>query len=37
MIVAANGADDKPDPSTLKTFIMPASTGLSYNAGTWRK
>lgn len=37
MVVAKNGPDDRPDPSTLRSFIMESSCGLSYAAGTWRK
>lgn len=37
VIVAKNGADDKPDPKTLQAFIMPSSVGISYDAGIWRK
>ncbi|OCF43935.1 allantoicase [Kwoniella heveanensis CBS 569] len=35
VIVAKAGADGKPDPSTLKSFIMPPNTGLSYAPGVW--
>ncbi|WVR06223.1 allantoicase [Kwoniella sp. DSM 27419] len=35
VIVAQNGADDKPDPATIRSFIMPANTGLSYAPGVW--
>ena len=27
--------DDRPDLSTLKTFIMPAGTALNYRPGVW--
>jgi len=37
VIVAQNGADDKPDPKTLEAFIMPTSMGISYKAGVWRE
>ena len=36
VIVAQNGADDRPDPSTLQAFTMEGSTGLSYAPGVWR-
>ena len=29
--------DDKPDPTTMKSFIMTSDKGLSYSAGIWRK
>ncbi|KAK8858443.1 allantoicase [Kwoniella newhampshirensis] len=35
VIVAENGPDDRPDPKTMKTFIMPANMGLSYAPGIW--
>ncbi|KAK4688521.1 allantoicase, partial [Tremellales sp. Uapishka_1] len=35
VIVAKGGPDDKPDPSTLKTFIMHSNTGLNYAPGVW--
>ncbi|WVF69308.1 allantoicase [Kwoniella sp. CBS 6097] len=35
VIVAKAGSDGKPDPSTLKSFIMPPDTGLSYAPGVW--
>ncbi|WWD18333.1 allantoicase [Kwoniella shandongensis] len=35
VIVAENGPDDRPDPKTLKSFIMPANMGLSYSPGVW--
>lgn len=37
VIVADNGADDRPDPKTLKGFIMPSSIGLNYLPGVWRE
>ncbi|KAL7412259.1 galactose-binding domain-like protein [Mrakia frigida] len=36
VIVALNGADDKPDPSTIKAFLASPSQGLTYNIGVWR-
>lgn len=33
--VALNGKDDKPDMSTLKTFVASSTQGISYNAGVW--
>ncbi|OWZ72791.1 allantoicase [Cryptococcus neoformans] len=35
VIVAKNGPDDRPDPSTLQSFLLPAHQGLSYSPGTW--
>ncbi|WWC88844.1 allantoicase [Kwoniella dendrophila CBS 6074] len=35
VIVAENGPDDKPDPKTLKSFILPPNMGLAYSPGTW--
>ncbi|ORY21974.1 galactose-binding domain-like protein [Naematelia encephala] len=35
VVVAKNGSDDRPDPSTIKAFIMPTNTGLNYHAGVW--
>lgn len=37
VLVADNGADDRPDPSTIKAFIVPSSVGINYAAGTWRE
>lgn len=37
VVVAETGPDDRPDPATLKTFVMESGTGLNYKAGTWRK
>lgn len=33
--VAMNGPDDRPDPATLRSFIMESGTGLVYRAGVW--
>lgn len=33
--VALNGADDKPDMSTLKTYIAKSDQGVSYHQGVW--
>ncbi|WVQ80557.1 allantoicase [Cryptococcus sp. DSM 104549] len=35
VVVAENGPDDRPDPKTLRTFLMPANNGLSYAPGVW--
>ncbi|WVW84486.1 allantoicase [Kwoniella bestiolae CBS 10118] len=35
VIVAENGPDDKPDPKTIKSFILPPNMGLSYAPGVW--
>ncbi|BEJ17185.1 hypothetical protein CspHIS471_0605860 [Cutaneotrichosporon sp. HIS471] len=35
VVVADNGPDDRPDPKTLKAFIMESGTGLNYRAGVW--
>lgn len=37
VVVADNGPDDRPDPKTLKGFIMPSSIGLNYAPGVWRE
>lgn len=37
VVVAKNGPNDRPDPSTMRSFIMESSSGLSYAAGTWRE
>ena len=36
VIVAQNGADDRPDPKTIQAFMMQGSMGLSYAPGIWR-
>ncbi|WWC62399.1 allantoicase [Kwoniella dejecticola CBS 10117] len=35
VIVAENGPDDKPDPATIKSFILPPDMGLTYAPGVW--
>ncbi|QRV94187.1 allantoicase [Ceratobasidium sp. AG-Ba] len=35
VIVALNGADDKPDLSTLRAFVASTAQGISYNTGVW--
>ncbi|CAE6430968.1 unnamed protein product [Rhizoctonia solani] len=35
VIVALNGADDKPDLSTLRAFVASTAQGISYNMGVW--
>ncbi|CAO3622860.1 unnamed protein product [Mucor hiemalis] len=35
VIVALNGADDKPDMSTLKAFIATSLQGINYAPGVW--
>ena len=37
VVVALNGKDDRPDPSTLRAFLMTSAQGVSYNAGMWRE
>jgi allantoicase len=37
VVVAKNGPDDRPDPSTTKAFIVESSQGINYAAGVWRK
>ena len=37
IIVADNGPDDRPDPKTLKSFVMESNMGVSYGPGVWRK
>lgn len=34
-IVALSGADDKPDLSTLRAFLVTSSQGVSYAPGVW--
>lgn len=36
-VVALNGADDKPDLSTLRAFLVTNGQGVSYHAGIWRE
>ncbi|KJE97700.1 ureidoglycolate hydrolase [Capsaspora owczarzaki ATCC 30864] len=35
VIVARNGADDRPDLTTLAAFIATNTQGISYDAGCW--
>lgn len=35
VVVALNGADDKPDMSTLKAFIATSKQGINYHQGVW--
>jgi len=35
VIVALNGADDKPDLMTLRAFLATTAQGISYHAGVW--
>lgn len=35
VVVALNGPDDRPDPATVKAFVMESGTGVVYNQGTW--
>ncbi|KAI8384224.1 galactose-binding domain-like protein [Radiomyces spectabilis] len=35
VIVALNGADDRPDLSTLKAFIATSKQGINYREGVW--
>ncbi|KAI9028109.1 ureidoglycolate hydrolase-domain-containing protein [Phycomyces nitens] len=35
VIVALNGADDKPDMKTLKAFIASSTQGINYREGIW--
>lgn len=37
VVVAMNGKDDKPDPTTIKAFLATAAQGVSYNENTWRE
>ncbi|PPQ99434.1 hypothetical protein CVT24_005241 [Panaeolus cyanescens] len=37
VVVAHNGADDKPDMQTVKAFIATAAQGISYDAGIWHQ
>ncbi len=37
VVVAQNTPEGRPDPKTLKSFLMPSSVGLSYAPGVWRK
>ncbi len=35
VMVAAPGADDRPDVSTLRAFQVPGDVGINYAANTW--
>ena len=35
VLVAAHGADDHPDPATLRAFQVPGDVGINYAANTW--
>jgi len=35
VIVALNGADDKPDLNTLRAFVASTSQGIAYHAAVW--
>lgn len=35
VIVAKNGADDRPDLSTLRAFLASTAQGVLYDTGTW--
>lgn len=35
--VARNGADDKPDLSTIRAFYATTAQGIMYDTGVWRK
>jgi ureidoglycolate hydrolase len=37
IIVADNGPDDRPDPKTIKSFVMESNMGVSYAPGVWRE
>ncbi|RTZ41056.1 ureidoglycolate lyase [Candidimonas sp. SYP-B2681] len=34
-VVAPNGADDKPDESGLRAFLVQGDQGVNYYSGTW--
>jgi len=36
VVVAHNGADDRPDMKTLRAFLAGTAQGISYNPGVWR-
>jgi len=36
VVVAHNGADDRPDMKTLRAFLADTAQGISYNPGVWR-
>jgi ureidoglycolate lyase len=35
VLVAEHGADDRPDPATLRAFRVPGDVGINYAANTW--
>lgn len=35
VIVAENGSDDRPDPSTIRAFLCETNQGINYRAGVW--
>lgn len=37
VIVAQNGADDKPELSTMRAFVASAGQGIVYDTGIWRE
>lgn len=37
VVVADNGPDDRPDPATIKSFVMESNMGVSYGPGVWRE
>ena len=37
VIVAKNGADDKPDLASMRAFIASGGQGIVYNTGIWRE
>lgn len=37
VVVAHNGADDRPDMKSLKAFLATSAQGISYNKGVWRE
>ncbi|OJA18612.1 hypothetical protein AZE42_01763 [Rhizopogon vesiculosus] len=37
VVVAHNGADDKPDLSTLRAFVASAGQGIMYNTAIWHQ
>lgn len=37
VVVAHNGADDKPDLSTLRAFVASGGQGIMYNTAIWRE
>ncbi|CAA7261690.1 unnamed protein product [Cyclocybe aegerita] len=37
VVVAKNGADDRPDMTTLKAFLASGTQGIIYDAGIWHQ